>query len=445
MDAVNKESNYSNENNLFLKDSRGLWMPDKVKSHPLLRRGYITGKILYREDRCVIKKAKKINNDDIQFIVKIVKKNKVDPIITMNEIRCLQRIRHHFVVSFTDAIETDDAFYLILERAENGDLLNYVNKRKRLSEVEGRRLFLQLLNAIEICHKYKICHRDIKLENILLDKELNLKLTDFDLAASDCNLMKLNAPYGSYGYVAPEILLESNYNGYKVDVWCAGICLYAMLCGRLPFIHMQQRDIYLEAINKITFRIPISNESRDLIYHMLNPDPNLRPSLRSVSLWKWIREPMKLVNTSKSFVKSNSNKILKFDYRPEHELTLDQNSASRLTLNKVSRFVKKSKEIIAKSEKSELKYKPKDADSIQDWECSKNLDKNLNLLQKRFRENTKNDIINLHYSHSARIFSNIRRTKENSHKHVRIHEKNKQEKLQSWKNWCNIMINKMDN
>ncbi len=106
-----------------------------------------------------------------------------------------------------------------------------------MSERESRRLFQQLLSAIGYMHSHQIVHRDLKPENILLTKypQRNVKLADFGLSKylEDGELLRTSC--GSPNYAAPEVVTGSLYGGPEIDVWSAGVILYAMLTGSLPF------------------------------------------------------------------------------------------------------------------------------------------------------------------------------------------------------------------
>ena len=122
-----------------------------------------------------------------------------------------------------------------MELATGGELFNYIVKRKKLREKVACKFFKQLLDGIEYMGRLKIAHRDLKPENLLLDHNNNIKIVDFGLS----NLWKgndqLKTACGSPCYAAPEMIAGKKYNGTEVDIWSAGIILYAMLCGYLPF------------------------------------------------------------------------------------------------------------------------------------------------------------------------------------------------------------------
>lgn len=122
-----------------------------------------------------------------------------------------------------------------MEYMENGELFDYIVKNKRLKEDEACKLFHQLIDGIQHIHKIGVVHRDLKPENILLDYKNNLRIVDFGLSNTYKKNEKLKTACGSPCYAAPEMLKGQAYEGLGVDIWSAGVILFAMVCGYLPF------------------------------------------------------------------------------------------------------------------------------------------------------------------------------------------------------------------
>ena len=130
---------------------------------------------------------------------------------------------------------------MVLEYVPNGELFDYILKKGRLQEDEARKFFRQLITGINYIHSHNICHRDIKPENLLLDKDMNIKISDFGLSAFvgndtygsshllsfmiDPNSLQ-HTTCGSPNYVAPEVLKDSGYDGRFSDIWSVGVVLY---------------------------------------------------------------------------------------------------------------------------------------------------------------------------------------------------------------------------
>lgn len=139
----------------------------------------------------------------------------------------ISKLRYEVLTTPTDII-------LVLEYAA-GDLFDYIINHGKFPEPPARRLFQQILSAVEYSHRRKIVHRDLKPENILLDDDLNVKIGDFGLSGNITDGAFLSTSCGSPNYAAPEITEGHAYAGPEIDVWSSGVILYVMLCARLPF------------------------------------------------------------------------------------------------------------------------------------------------------------------------------------------------------------------
>jgi serine/threonine protein kinase len=124
---------------------------------------------------------------------------------------------------------------IVIEFSSGGDLLSYVRKRRQLKEEIAKSVFKQIIEAIQYCHSKRILHRDIKLDNILLNIDGGVKICDFGVSKIVKPGEKMMEQCGTPAYIAPEILLDKGYEGFAVDIWSAGVVLYAMLYGTVPF------------------------------------------------------------------------------------------------------------------------------------------------------------------------------------------------------------------
>jgi serine/threonine protein kinase len=175
------------------------------------------------------------------YAVKIYDKYKLlDPHKLNNvkrEIIILRKIDHPHIIKFFYALEDKRQIHLVMEYVGNTSLNNYIKMKqgRRLDERESKRIFAQLVKGVYYCHSKNIVHRDIKLENILLDEKLNVKLIDFGFSIIKMPSKKLNIFCGTPSYMAPEIVSKSQYSGPEADIWALGIVLFLMLCGYFPF------------------------------------------------------------------------------------------------------------------------------------------------------------------------------------------------------------------
>eukprot|EP00927_Polykrikos_kofoidii_P066735 TRINITY_DN62297_c0_g1_i1.p1 TRINITY_DN62297_c0_g1~~TRINITY_DN62297_c0_g1_i1.p1 ORF type:complete len:1471 (+),score=206.66 TRINITY_DN62297_c0_g1_i1:72-4415(+) len=209
----------------------------------------------------------------------------------LQEVDVLKQLNGHAnIIRLFEVIETPSQVVLVMEFAAGGDLLRYVRQRRRLTEDCSRKFFRQLLDGLAHIHKMGIVHRDIKLENLLLDSFGCLKIADFGVAVVvKPPGRRLQEHCGTPSYIAPEILLEAGYDGEPVDVWSAGIVLYAMLSGRVPF----KGDSLLDLKRRILrgkFHVPsmVSQDASALLQAVIVVDPNRRLSVPEAQDHKWL-------------------------------------------------------------------------------------------------------------------------------------------------------------
>lgn len=154
----------------------------------------------------------------------------------INEILILQRVMHGNLVQLLEVIDEVDRIYLVTEYVGGGELFSYIVQKGRLEEAEASRLFAQMVAAVDSCHRQLVIHRDLKPENVLLDSNGDIKVIDFGLGTILSYADEvLTVACGSPHYAAPEMLLGGGYLGQRADMWSLGVCLYAMVCGCLPF------------------------------------------------------------------------------------------------------------------------------------------------------------------------------------------------------------------
>ncbi|KAK9345798.1 kinase-like domain-containing protein [Lipomyces starkeyi] len=206
----------------------------------------------------------------------------------LGEIKVHQSMDHPNIVKFVECFEDDVNVYILLEVCSNKTLMDMHRRRKRFTEQEARYFLIQILGAVKYMHGRRVIHRDLKLGNIFLDHDMNIKIGDFGLAAlllSDTDRKKTIC--GTPNYIAPEVLFgKEDGHSFEVDLWSVGIILYAMLIGKPPFQSKEVNLIY-KKIKAIEYEFPddikISPEAKDLIQSLLNKDPNARPSLDQIA------------------------------------------------------------------------------------------------------------------------------------------------------------------
>ncbi|KAI8336488.1 kinase-like domain-containing protein [Blakeslea trispora] len=184
----------------------------------------------------------------------------------------------------------EDTYYLVSDYCANDHLLNYLNQHKRLEEQEAKRTFRQICQAIQYLHQQcKVCHKDLKLENILLDHALNVKICDFRLALP-FNQAEQEMTGGSLAYVAPKQLMSiRSLADPATNVQSLGVILYGLVIGTLPF--MDGYDLKLQkAILKGQYNIPfhLSEELQDLILYCLSYNAKQRWTIADILNSSWL-------------------------------------------------------------------------------------------------------------------------------------------------------------
>ncbi|XP_045913492.1 NUAK family SNF1-like kinase 1 [Micropterus dolomieu] len=171
--------------------------------------------------------------------IKSIRKERItddlDRIHIQREIEITSSLRHPNIIRFHEVFESRDKIVIVMEYASRGELYDYIHERRRLPETEARGLFRQITSAVHYCHKNGVVHRDLKLENILLDRDLNVKLADFGLSNHFQRGTLLQTYCGSPLYAAPEIVKGLPYQGPEVDCWALGVLLYALVYSSMPF------------------------------------------------------------------------------------------------------------------------------------------------------------------------------------------------------------------
>lgn len=241
--------------------------------------------------------------------IKIVSKKKApEDYLTKflpREIQVLKRLRHPNCISLLEAIETNTRIYLIMNLAENGDLLEYIRERGPMSDDEARRLFKQLITATEYFHSLGIVHRDLKCENLLLDLSYNLVVSDFGFARgqpinAESGKRRLSQTFcGSYAYAPPEILRGMPYDGAIADIWSVGVVLYTMVSASLPFDDSNLKTLLEQVMRAVHFssRKKISLEAKDLIQKILQPNIEKRLTVKLIKEHCWVKgEKLLLTN-----------------------------------------------------------------------------------------------------------------------------------------------------
>ena len=231
-------------------------------------------------------KLAKLKSTKEKFAIKILDKEKLKTqtkSTLFNEIEIISKLNHKNVIHVEKILEDSKNYYIIMEYCEKGELFDYIVNKERLNPAEASLFFYQLINGVEYIHKKGFAHRDLKPENLLLTKEKILKIIDFGLCHDFDGENYLTTKCGSPSYAAPEILKGYPYDGFKTDIWCCGIILYAMLCGYLPFDGDNNQEIFQSIVEcKPEFPDFLEDDSINLLIWILNSEPGERISIEEI-------------------------------------------------------------------------------------------------------------------------------------------------------------------
>ena len=224
-----------------------------------------------------------------QVAIKILEKSKIkskrDLERIEKEIKYLKMFNNPNIIKIYQIKEDEKNFYIVMEYVQGGELFNYIVSNKHLDENEASFFYSQIIHIIQEIHKHKICHRDMKPENLLLTQNKTIKLIDFGLSNEYEDL--LETPCGSPCYASPEIIQGRKYSGVAIDLWASGIILFSMLCGYLPFDD-KDNEVLFRKILKCKYEFPknkkykISDNAKDLIRKILTVDPKKRITLEEI-------------------------------------------------------------------------------------------------------------------------------------------------------------------
>ncbi|XP_073194365.1 RAC-gamma serine/threonine-protein kinase isoform X3 [Lepidochelys kempii] len=196
---------------------------------------------------------------------------------TLTESRVLKNTRHPFLTSLKYSFQTKDRLCFVMEYVNGGELFFHLSRERVFSEDRTRFYGAEIVSALDYLHSGKIVYRDLKLENLMLDKDGHIKITDFGLCKegiTDAATMKTFC--GTPEYLAPEVLEDNDY-GRAVDWWGLGVVMYEMMCGRLPFYNQDHEKLFeLILMEDIKFPRTLSSDAKSLLSGLLIKDPNKR-------------------------------------------------------------------------------------------------------------------------------------------------------------------------
>ena len=328
----NKEKLLSNSNNINLQHLTDMSQTIKIKAiipeNP--RKAEENYKVICKLGKGSFGSVYKviyIKSSNIRAM-KVIKKSSInyqdDERVFLKEIEILSKTEHPNIIKIIEYYKDEINYYIITEYISGGELYEAISKCNKFNESKAAYIMRQILSALNYLHSFGIVHRDIKPENMLVeqssDKDLiNIKLIDFGTCNYVTEKKNLTLKVGSPYYIAPEVL-KKNYNK-KCDIWSAGIILYVMLLGKLPFHGKNTEDLF-NNIKKGEFDQTseewnsISDNAKDLILKMLEYNPEKRLSAQECLDHNWIKtlasqsNPIMLPNVLKNIYNLNAREKL---------------------------------------------------------------------------------------------------------------------------------------
>ena len=319
---------------------------------------------------------------NIQVAIKIVNKlsapKEVVDRFLPREIETMKAVNNEHIIKLYEVIESPETIFFVMELADRGDLLEFINERKYLSERLAKGFFSDLVKGIEHCHNRGVVHRDLKCENLLLDAHMRLKISDFGFARKfDGNLQTF---CGSFAYAAPEVILGNPYNGPLADIWSMGIILYAMITGRLPFKDTSTSVLMADIAVGPKFSSRHTDKIKSLICNILTYLPHERADISYIQGHPWMNTPLaqNLASGGDNLLggTSKSSNITKVDSSKEDKSILevaDAQSSSESKKSKQYSIFSRGKSLFKGNHNSKTKAKVSQPTSTHSGEELKSL------------------------------------------------------------------------
>lgn len=230
------------------------------------------------------------------FAVKYIERGqKIDEHV-QREIMNHRSLKHPNIIRFKEVFLTPTHLAIVMEYAAGGELFERICTAGRFSEDEARYFFQQLISGVSYCHSMQICHRDLKLENTLLDgsPEPRLKICDFGYSKSAVLHSQPKSTVGTPAYIAPEVLSRKEYDGKIADVWSCGVTLYVVLVGAYPFEDPDDPRNFKTTIARILsvhYSIPdyvrVSKDCNHLLSRIFVANPEKRITIEEIRKHTW--------------------------------------------------------------------------------------------------------------------------------------------------------------
>lgn len=208
---------------------------------------------------------------------------------TIREIAISSLLQHPYICTLRDVKIQPNHYYVFFEYINGGQMLDYIISHGKLKEKQARKFARQIGSALDYCHRNSIVHRDLKIENILISKEGDIKMIDFGLSNLYSPHSQLSTFCGSLYFAAPELLNAKAYIGPEIDIWSFGVVLYVLVCGKVPFDDQNMPALHAK-IKRGHVEYPswLTVECKQLLSRMLVTSPSQRATLSEILNHPWM-------------------------------------------------------------------------------------------------------------------------------------------------------------
>ncbi|XP_057583500.1 serine/threonine-protein kinase MARK1-like isoform X2 [Hippopotamus amphibius kiboko] len=201
----------------------------------------------------------------------------------------MRALDHPNIVNLLEVIDTEETLFIVMEYLSGGDMWTHLQDHGRMTEAEARGPFRQLVSAPQHCHQRGIVHRDLKPENLLLDAQMNVKISDFGLSKKCEEGERFETSCGTLAYAALEMFLGESYYGPAVDVWSLGVILYTVVTGSRPFRGRYFGDVRQQILGgQYCIPLYLPPQIRTLFKIMIVVNPSDRSSTEDLLRPPWV-------------------------------------------------------------------------------------------------------------------------------------------------------------
>lgn len=261
----------------------------------LARRGYLVHETLGSGSYSKVKRAVNMFCNGELTAVKIIDRQKAPndylERFLPRELEIWPHLRHQNLLQLQEVFQDGRRVYMITDFAPNGDVLKYIQDHGAVTEGQSKTWMWQICDAVKYMHNLNFAHRDLKLENLLLDSGMNIKVADFGFVRKNAGNSLSKTYCGSKSYAAPEILIGKPYKPKKSDVWALGVILYIIVTGKMPFDETKGTRHILKEQEALKLRWPkhnpVSEDLQLLVTNMFTWFFEKRPDIFSVMEDPW--------------------------------------------------------------------------------------------------------------------------------------------------------------